>query len=437
MKKVLTTLALSVAMTTTLSAQTKVSEKMTVYELDNSKLHVFQTGDAMGDVSFIIEGDKKLVILEQPLFWDNINEFNAYVKNLGKPIDKVIANYHSLGLADYAPNSVMMPTPMIEFNNSDAAKGMIAHFEKSFGEAADFRPHKKAKGFEVASTQNWADVKMVFSAGVESDFPAANILIDNKAFYTHFAPSKSHANPMQIKSREALAANLAALKEIKASGVEFIFGSHGPSATMAEVDFQIEYLEKITSLLAICDNSDTFSQRLLLSYPYIPGVENIKTIAKALYPNEKVNPAKEQVRERMQDYFNMVSNLDETIAKGLWAKEGNISIITPRGHFFGLNSIMNDFLKKAFSSFKYRKLSSLSEVINVYGNSANVQLYWNFDTIDAKGEKHQDRGRESLIFEKIDNEWRLVHVHYSPMPVKQRFRESSFTVQKRGILNHF
>lgn len=77
---------------------------------------------------------------------------------------------------------------------------------------------------------------------------------------------------------------------------------------------------------------------------------------------------------------------------------------------------MNDFLIKAFSSMQSRKLSSLSEVANVYDNSANVQLYWVFDTVDAQGEKHRTRGRESLIFEKIDGQWKLVHVHYSRMP---------------------
>lgn len=141
----------------------------------------------------------------------------------------------------------------------------------------------------------------------------------------------------------------------------------------------------------------------------------MKAIAKSLYPNEKVDAEKEAVRARVQDYFNVVSNLDTEVAKGLWAA-GDVSIITPRNQFFGAESIMNDFLLKTFSTMKYRKLHSLSEVINIYGTSANVQLYWVFDTVDAKGNKHQGRGRETLLFEKIDGKWMLVHVHYSRMP---------------------
>ncbi len=410
------TMALCMVAISATMAQTKVNDKTTVYDLNNSKLHVYQTGDAMGDVSFIVEGEKSLVILEQPLFWDNIKEFSGYVEALGKPIDKVVANYHFLGLADYQPSKVVMPSAMIEFSKSPMAQGMLAKFQQGFGEAADFRTPKRIKGFAVSSTQKWGGVEMIFTPGVKSDFPAASILIDGKAYYTHFAPSRSHANKMQLKSRESLEELLAELQAIKDSGAEYIFGSHGVAATQAEVDFQIEYLQTVKALLVKCSTSDLFSQHLIVAYPSLPGLESVKAISKALYPNETTNPDKEAVRARMNDYLDMVSNLDMDIAKGLWATTGDISIITPRSQFFGFESIMNDFLIKTFSSFQSRKLSSLSEVINIYGDSANVQLYWNFDTVNAKGEKRQGRGRESLIFSKINGEWRLVHVHYSPLP---------------------
>ncbi len=412
----LSVVTVAVAITTTL-AQTKINEKTTVYDLNNSKLHVYQTGDAMGDVSFVVEGEKSLVILEQPPFWANIEEFNSYVEGIGKPIDKVVANYHFLGLADYPTNKVMMPDEMIEFSKSPMAQGMLAKFQKGFGDAADFRTPRKIKGFAVPSTQKWGGVEMTFIPGAKSDFPAASIHIDGKAFYTHFSPSISHANPMQLRSRESLVEIMDQLQKIKASGAEYIFGSHGVAATQAEVDFQIQYFQTVARLLDECESSDLFGQRLIVSYPSLSGIENIKAISKALYPDEKVDSEVEAVRARMNDYLAMVSNLDVEIAKGLWATNGNISIITPRSQFFGFDSIMNDFLIKAFSSFQSRKLSSLSEVINIYGDSANVQLYWNFDTVDAKGEKRQGRGRESLIFSKADGEWRLVHVHYSPAPI--------------------
>ena len=416
MKKIFMTMALGVMLIPSLMAQTKINEKTTIYDLPNSKLHVYQSGDAMGDVSFIIEGDKKIVLLEQPPFVENVKEFKAYAESLGKPIEKIIANYHSLGLADYKPSLVVMPEAMIEFKKSPMIAGIQKKFKGEFGDAIDMRPYTRAKGFKVPSTQDWAGVEMQFTQGAKGGFPAANILIDGKAFYRHFSPTISHFNPMQIKSVESVDIILTELKAVEASGAEYVFGSHGPAATQKEVVFQIEYLERVKELLTKCKDADSFGQQLILSYPSLAGAENVKAIAKALYPNEVANTEKEELRTRVQDYFNMVSNLDKNIADGLWANSDNISIITPRSQFVGKESIMNDFLIKTFYSMQSRKLHSLNEVINIYGDGANVQLYWIFDTVDAKGEKHQTRGRESLVFSKIDGEWRLVHVHYSRMP---------------------
>ncbi len=416
MKKILFTAALSLSVLANLAAQTAVNDKMTIYQLPNAKLHLYQSGDAMGDVSFIVEGDKKLIILEQPLFWNDIEEFNSYIEELDKPIERVVANYHSLGLANYKPSLVSMPHKMIEFNKGAMAEGMITKFKNAFGDAADFRPYTRAKGFDVPSTQSWADVDLQFSAPADSHFPGANILIDGKVYYRHFAPSISHFNPMELNSTQSVDNLLEELKEIAQSGAEYIIGSHGTPASQKEVAFQIEYLERVKELMKSCSNSDSFGQQLILSYPSLTGAENVKAISKTLYPNEITNAETEALRGRVQEYFRMVSNLDTQIAQGLWAERDNVSIITPRGHFVGRESIMNDFLIKSFSTMQSRHLHSLNEVINIYGQSANVQLYWIFDTIDAQGEKHQTRGRESLIFAKIDGQWRLTHVHYSRMP---------------------
>lgn len=395
------------------------AQQFTTYELPNSTLHLYQTGDAMGDASLIIEGKRSIVVVEQPLFKKNIEEFEAYISKIGKPIDCVIASYHQGGLTPFAKEKIVMPKSMIEFSKSPMSQGMISKFKQNFGEAADLEPFGKVSGVNLPSKHKWAGVEFILSKGVASDFPAASALIDGTAYYMHFAPSISHASPMVIRSVEAIDFVLAELRAVEASGAKYLFGSHGAPATTKELKFQIEYLEKLKSVRATSSNPDTFAQRMLIAYPSLAGFENLRALAAKLYPDFVSDPVKEEVRVRMHDYLNMVSNLDMKIAKGLWAENDEaISIITPRSHFIGFDSIMNDFLIKAFSSFKSRKLSSVSEVINVYGNSAQVQLYWMFDTVNAAGEKSRGRGRETLAFEKIGGEWRLVHVHYSPLPQK-------------------
>ncbi len=65
------------------------------HDLGSFKLHVYYTDDALGDVSYIVEGEDALVTLEQPLFRENVAEFDAYLSALGKPVRTRIADYRN------------------------------------------------------------------------------------------------------------------------------------------------------------------------------------------------------------------------------------------------------------------------------------------------------------------------------------------------------
>ena len=69
-------------------AQAQTKGSFDVLDLGSFKLHVYNTNDALGDVSYIIESKTGLVTLEQPLFKDNVSEFDTYVVSLSKPVQK-------------------------------------------------------------------------------------------------------------------------------------------------------------------------------------------------------------------------------------------------------------------------------------------------------------------------------------------------------------
>ena len=85
------------------------------YDMDGFRLHVYLTQDALGDATTVVEGRDGLVILEMPLFKENLKEFAGYLKGLGKPVVKVVADYHVGGVADYAPGQVVLVEGMSEF----------------------------------------------------------------------------------------------------------------------------------------------------------------------------------------------------------------------------------------------------------------------------------------------------------------------------------
>lgn len=83
MKKTLSVLALSLV---ALGASAQEKGRFETHDFNNFKLHVYYTNDTMGDASYIVEGKDALVTLEQPLFKDNVSEYDAYLAKLGKPV---------------------------------------------------------------------------------------------------------------------------------------------------------------------------------------------------------------------------------------------------------------------------------------------------------------------------------------------------------------
>lgn len=115
------------------------------YDMDGFRLHVYLTQDALGDATTVVEGRDGLVILEMPLFKENLKEFAGYLKGLGKPVVKVVADYHVGGVADYAPDQVVLVEGMSEFAKGAVYGGMLEGFKAAFGDAIDLREHAGTK----------------------------------------------------------------------------------------------------------------------------------------------------------------------------------------------------------------------------------------------------------------------------------------------------
>ena len=57
-----------------------------VYDFGEIKLHSYQTNDLMYDESYILENKDNVLLVEFPAFYDNLGEFEEYVKGLNKNI---------------------------------------------------------------------------------------------------------------------------------------------------------------------------------------------------------------------------------------------------------------------------------------------------------------------------------------------------------------
>lgn len=250
-----------------------------VFDFGTFKLHAYYTGDAMNDASYIVESAQALVTMEQPLFKENVAEFDAYTDSLGKSVEKRVADYHIGGTHDHP---VVMPCGMSAFTKGPVYGGMMEHFAQIFPDITEL-PTGQVSEVEFGSTNNWAGIDFVFEHGASSDFPAARIIIGGKVCYTHWAPSESHMNALQIPSAEAIDSRLEEAKLSLASGAEIFIGGHGKAGDTETVKFVIKYLRTLKRILDGNATASSFVDAMKNTYPGLPGEEGLEAMAAALY----------------------------------------------------------------------------------------------------------------------------------------------------------
>ena len=251
-----------------------------VHDFETFKLHVYYTSDALGDVSYIIEGKTALVTMEQPLFKENVAEFDAYLEKIAKPVEQRIANYHVGGTGNH---DIVMAEGMKEFSEGAIYGGMMQNFRNIFGDAMTELPTGKISEVIFDKTYTWAGIGFEFKHGAATDFPAASIIIGNKVYYTHWTPAKAHVSHLQISSRAAIDAEISEAENELKSGCQLFIGGHGGTADIDIVRFKIEYLKTIKRLLAENKKADAFIAALKVAYPELPNEAGLEDLAKALY----------------------------------------------------------------------------------------------------------------------------------------------------------
>jgi ketosteroid isomerase-like protein len=131
------------------------------------------------------------------------------------------------------------------------------------------------------------------------------------------------------------------------------------------------------------------------------------------------NPDEMAIRRLIDTYMKSVDAADPLLAATIWAQTPDVSFINPRGHEHGWEAIKVGVYEKLMGqTFSERKLMVKDISIHCYGDSAWAEFYWDFI---AKLRKDTSplttHGRETQIYRKLGDTWRLVHVHYSGMPV--------------------
>jgi ketosteroid isomerase-like protein len=128
-----------------------------------------------------------------------------------------------------------------------------------------------------------------------------------------------------------------------------------------------------------------------------------------------------EIEQLLQAYLQSVKTADVALASTVWMQSPDIVVVTPLGRYDGWDAVQRElyvnFLQKAFLE---RDLQASNVRIHVNGDSAWAIFDWNFTAKMANGQPMTSKGRETHVYEKTANGWRITHLHYSGLVPQQQ-----------------
>ena len=250
-----------------------------VYNFGDIKLHCYQTNDLMNDESYILENEENLLLLEFPAFYDNLEEFEKYVKRLNKNIvGKVFSDHPNGGtilqdVKGYASEGTIKSMKEGTINN------LVTGFEKSFNGAFAKEYHKIT---DVLKDENinigGFELKIIYhDENIEIEFPQIGCV------YTHMLGHDCHSIVAGEGHADAI---IKQLKRYKENGYNLVLSSHYTPETLKDVDTKIEYLDELKKIAKNSVDVNDFEIKVKTKYPEYSGLNYLDMTAGFFFPQK-------------------------------------------------------------------------------------------------------------------------------------------------------
>ena len=113
--------------------------EMHIYDFGAIRLHAYQTGDPIDDELFIVEKAGKVVLIESPCFFDNIQELTDYLQDW--EVAGMLVSYHGAG-GTFLPGAPKYATEnAVAFSQTGGGKALIDGFAQAFSDSFDSSVH--------------------------------------------------------------------------------------------------------------------------------------------------------------------------------------------------------------------------------------------------------------------------------------------------------
>ena len=250
---------------------------MEIYDFGEIKLHAYQTNDLMNDECYILENKDNILLIEFPAFYDNLGEFEDYVRGLNKNIVGKVFSDHPNGGTILKDVKGYASEGTIKSMKEGTIHNLVTGFESSFGgafakemhEITDVltTPNVHIGGFELNITYH--------EENIEIEFPQINCV------YTHMLGHDCHSIVVGEAHANAIIKQLNGYKEKE---YNLILSSHYVPETLKDVDTKISYLENIKIFAKQSKNAEEFKNMVKSKYPEYSGLNYLDMTAGYFFP---------------------------------------------------------------------------------------------------------------------------------------------------------
>ena len=394
------------ATTPTTSEATLESGSVTVYDFGDSKLHVYASGDALGDVAYIVEGQDALVGIELPSFTDGLNAWQDYVSSLNKPMDDIFLCDHVTG-GSYVTNMNVMGTQGAK--DSIAAGSTYATTEglyETFGDDFHGGPDMAYINKVVSGTVTVAGIDFNLIDHGETydlEIPSMN------AVYTHMLGKTSHAI---LTSTAHMDSMLETLKGYQSAGYDMILTAHSGVEGQDAVTEKISYVEKAKELAENNDNADSFMAAVKEAFPDYTGENYLEMSAGYLFPSDEAVDDATAIRSRLTSYRNALALSDAKAVASNYTADG---VVMGPGSPTAIGDELEDTYSAIFSNVGLNLDFTVANM--VIGDKYAVVQSTSDGTalVNATGERAPEQNRELFVMEKVDGQWLIARYMYNKM----------------------
>ena len=333
-------------------------------------------------------------------------------------------SYHSNGYNTY-PEVPIYATEkaLASWGENGGVTALTNNFVQAFGDTVDVNLPAKATIVKDGDTVKVTGIDFKILPTPDEDYsveiPAIGVV------YRHMLGSNVHNI---LPSVDYIDAEIADMKRYQEAGYGLILTSHHVPEGQAAVTAKLQYLRKMKELAFKCHSKDDFISQAKKSFPNYEGDNYLAMSAAALFADrsadntlQDVGPAEDiaAIKNIIQEYADSVTNYDLQKAASIWQTDEHTSFIHPRGTEYGWEAIKKNFYGTTMhDKFSSRHLYPRNISVQVYGDTAVSVFFWDFPAVfRSDGTEVTTHGRETQVYHRSGNGWKIVQVHYSPMPV--------------------